>query len=125
MAGEWGDAALTSRRSYFGTYAQLSTLRPTFHFLPNTFNFLRLSILVLGFRRFIPDLHADFLGCAHCVEHAAHNLRRTRSARFISRFLLQELGMREDNAELIVQLVKKLTKFSWLFHGAPLEQICN
>jgi hypothetical protein len=33
--------------------------------------------------------------------------------------------MRENDAELIVQLVKKLAKFLRLFHNAPLEQICN
>jgi hypothetical protein len=31
--------------------------------------------------------------------------------------------MREDDAELVVQLVEKLAKFPRLFHSAPLEQI--
>ena len=35
------------------------------------------------------------------------------------------LGMRQDDAELIVQLVKELPKFPRLSHSAPLEQICN
>ncbi len=47
------------------------------------------------------------------------------AARFVGRLLLQELGVREDDAELIVQLVKELPKFPRLFHSAPLEQICN
>ena len=47
------------------------------------------------------------------------------AARFVRRLLLQQLGVREDDAELIVQLVKKLAKFPRLFHSAPFEQICN
>ena len=33
--------------------------------------------------------------------------------------------MGEDDAELVIQLVKELAKFSRLFHSAPFEQICN
>jgi hypothetical protein len=52
-------------------------------------------------------------------------LRCPRTARFIGSFLFQQLGVRQDDAELIVQLVKELPQFPWLFHSAPLEQICN
>ncbi len=79
----------------------------------------------LGFRCAIPHLHPDLFRRSHGVEHAADDLRRARSTGFIDRFFLQELGMGEDDAELIVQLVKKVPKFSRLVHGSPLEQICN
>jgi hypothetical protein len=52
-------------------------------------------------------------------------LRRSRAARLVGRFFLHEFGVRQDDAELIVQLVKKLPKFLRLIHGAPLEQICD
>src|SRR5688500_5015950 len=44
------------------------------HFRLSTFNFL---LSTLHFLRLLTDLHPDFLGRAHCVEHAAHDLRRT------------------------------------------------
>jgi hypothetical protein len=79
------------------------------------------TLLVLD----VTDLQADFFGRAHRVEHTADDLRGTGAARFVGGFLLHELGMRQDDAELVVQLVKELPKFPRLFHSAPLEQICN
>ena len=77
----------------------------------------------VNYAELLTDLHADLFRCAQRVEHAADDLRRARAARFVGRLLLHELGMREDDAELVVQLVKKLAKFQRLFHSAPLEQI--
>jgi hypothetical protein len=73
----------------------------------------------------VAHLHANLLRGPHCIEDAADDLSRARSTRFVSGLFLQQLGMRQDDAQLIIQLVKKLPKFTRLIHSAPLEQICN
>jgi hypothetical protein len=70
-------------------------------------------------------VRADFVGGPHRIDDTADDLRGTRPTAFVSRLYLQQLGMREDDPKLIVQLVKKLAEFPRLFHSAPFEQICN
>jgi hypothetical protein len=70
-------------------------------------------------------VRADFVCGTHRIEHATDNLRRPRPTFFVSSLLLQKLGVRKDDPELIVQLVEEVLEFPRLFHGAPFEQICN
>jgi hypothetical protein len=70
-------------------------------------------------------VRADLICRTHRVEHATDDLRRPRPTRLVDSLFLQELGVRQDDPELIVQLVKKVPKFTRLFHSAPFEQICN
>ena len=42
---------------------------------------------------------------------------------FVRRLLLHQLGVRENDAELIVQPMEKIAKFRRLSHCAPIEQI--
>jgi len=62
-------------------------------------------------------------GCAHRLQHGGHHLTRTRSRGFIGGLLLHQLGVRQDDAKLVVQPVEEAAKFLRLIHGAPLEKI--
>ena len=68
-------------------------------------------------------LHPNLFGCAERVQNAAHNLCRPRAAAFVHGLPLHQLGVRQDDAELIVQPMEEATKFSWLIHVAALGQI--
>ncbi len=43
----------------------------------------------------------------HCLERGAHDVGRTRPVRIVSRLGLQQLRMRENDAQLIVQAMKE------------------
>jgi hypothetical protein len=53
---------------------------------------------------------ADFSGRCHGVEDAGDDLGRACAARFVRRLRFEQLGVREDDAELIVQAVEQETK---------------
>jgi hypothetical protein len=46
---------------------------------------------------------SDFFGGAHSFERTRHDLSRARAVHIISRLRFEQLGVREDDAELIVQ----------------------
>jgi len=48
-----------------------------------------------------------FLGSSHRVEHASHDLLRARAIGGVGRFGLEQFRVRQDDAQLIVQLVKE------------------
>ena len=50
---------------------------------------------------------ANLFGSAHRVERARNDLRRAGSTHFIGRFRFEQLGMSQDDAELIVQAVEE------------------
>src|SRR5262245_43734804 len=52
-------------------------------------------------------LTADFFGGAHGIERAGDYLRRARPIHFVGGLRLEELGVREDDAELVVEPVKE------------------
>ena len=57
--------------------------------------------------RRLPHLHPNLFGGPHRIEHTAHDLRRARAARLVRRLLFHQLGVRQDDAKLIVQPVEK------------------
>jgi len=55
----------------------------------------------------VVELGAKLFSRAHRFEHAQHNLRGARPMCVIGRLLLKELGVRQDDPELIVQTMKE------------------
>jgi hypothetical protein len=53
---------------------------------------------------------ADLARGRHRIEHAGDDLGRPRAARFVRRLCFEQLRVREDDAELIVQAVEQKTK---------------
>ena len=49
----------------------------------------------------------DLSGGAHGVERARHELGGARAVRGVGRFRFEQLGVRQDDAELIVQPVEE------------------
>jgi hypothetical protein len=47
-----------------------------------------------------------FLGGSHRVDHASHNLLRARAIASVGRLRFEQFRVRQDDAQLIVQLVK-------------------
>ena len=70
-------------------------------------------------------MHPDLFRRSHGVEHAADDLRRAGAAGFVGRFCFHQLGVGQDDAELIVQSMEELAKLRRLIHGTPIEQILN
>ena len=62
---------------------------------------------------------ADFLGGPHRLERAGHNLAGARAVNVIRRLRFEELGIREDDAELIVQAVEEETQLWRFVHWSP------
>ena len=52
----------------------------------------------------------DFARGSHRIKHAGDDLGRPRAARFVRRLRFEQLRVREDDAELIVQAVEQETK---------------
>jgi hypothetical protein len=53
---------------------------------------------------------SNFFGSAHGFERTRDDLRRAGAVNIVSRFRFEQLRMREDDPELIVQAVEKETK---------------
>jgi hypothetical protein len=69
------------------------------------------------------ELHPQLLGGAHRIEHAGDHLRRAGTRRIIGSFRLEQLGVREHDAQLIVQTVEEETQVAWFFHVPPLQEL--
>ena len=54
---------------------------------------------------------ADFAGGPHGLEGARNDLGRASAAHVIGSFRFQQLGVGEDDAELVVQAMKQGTEF--------------
>jgi hypothetical protein len=54
---------------------------------------------------------ANLLGGAHGFERARYDLARARSIPVVTRLGFEQLGVREDDPQLIVQSVKEETQF--------------
>ena len=52
----------------------------------------------------------------HRLDGRAHDLRGSRPARFVGRLGFEELGVREDDPELIAQTVQQIAKFGRIGH---------
>ena len=68
----------------------------------------------------VSELEADFLGGAHRREHAGDNLRRAGAARVVAGFGLHQLGVREDDAELIVEPMEEQAERRRFIHRSVL-----
>jgi len=58
----------------------------------------------------IGDGLPQFARHRHGLERGVHNLRRPRLLRRVVRLGLDQLGVREDHAELVVESVKEFTR---------------
>lgn len=54
-------------------------------------------------------LAADLARGGHGFKHARHNLSGSRTGHVISRLCLEQFGVRQDDAELIVQSMEQYT----------------
>jgi hypothetical protein len=59
----------------------------------------------------------DFFRRSHRIEHALYDLFRTCTMRRVRRFRLEQLGVREHDAELIVQAMEQHTEL-WIRQGS-------
>jgi hypothetical protein len=62
---------------------------------------------------------SDFFRSPHRVEHTLNNLLRASAVRHVRRLRLEQLGMREHDAELVIQLVKQQAELwirNWNVH---------
>ena len=64
----------------------------------------------------INHLEPDFLGRSHRLQHAGHDLGRARAAHLVGRLRFKQLGVRQNNAELVVEAVKEQSKVRCLVH---------
>lgn len=55
---------------------------------------------------------SDFPGGSHRVEHAGDDLRRARTARLIAGSRFEQLRVRQDDPELVVQLVEQVAQIT-------------
>src|SRR5947207_14579152 len=78
---------------------------------------------LLGFDRTQGRALADFFCGTHGFKRARHDLRGARTTRVVSRFGFEQLGMGEDDAELIVQAMEEETQFRRFVHRAPHQQL--
>jgi len=69
---------------------------------------------------------ADLLRRAQGVKHLGHDFRRARPAVVVGRLDLQELGARQDDPQLVVQLMEQQAQLlglrfgsDWLAAGPP------
>jgi len=70
-------------------------------------------------------LAADFFDGAHRFERARHDLRGTRAMGIVLRFAFEQLGVREDDPELIVESMKEQTQFGRLVHRSSRDQFLD
>ena len=63
---------------------------------------------------------AEVLGRRDGLEHAGHDLARAGSGHLVRGLRLDELGVGEDDPQLVVQSVKELADVGRLVHSGPL-----
>jgi hypothetical protein len=68
------------------------------------------------------DEASNLRSSPHCLERAGHDLGRARAAHLIAGLGLEELGMREDDPELVVEAVEERTQFRRFFHRSPRQE---
>ena len=64
-------------------------------------------------------LPAQGAGSPHRFERARHDLRGARAIRIVGNFRVQEFGVGEDHAELIVQTMEEETQLRHFVHQSP------
>jgi hypothetical protein len=62
---------------------------------------------------------ADLTGGAHGFERARHDLRGARAMKVVGRLRLEQLGVRQDDAQLVVQAVEEEAQIGTNGHGSP------
>jgi hypothetical protein len=68
---------------------------------------------------------ADFFRGPHGFERARDDLGGASPAHVIWGFRFEQLGVCEDDTELVVQAVKEETKFRRFFHRSPGDQLLD
>jgi hypothetical protein len=68
---------------------------------------------------------ADFFDSAHRFERARHNLGGARPMRGILSLGFEQLGVREDDPELIVESMKEQAQFGRLVHRSSRDQFLD
>ena len=66
-----------------------------------------------------------FFGGPHRLQGARHHLGGPGPAGVVSRLGFEELGMREDDAELVVQAVEEESELRRLVHGFSRQQLLD
>ena len=65
---------------------------------------------------------ANFFDRAHGFERARHDLRGARAMGVVLGLGFEQLGVREDDPELIVETMKEKTQFGRLVHRSSRDQ---
>src|SRR5207249_5268773 len=60
---------------------------------------------------------AKLFGGAHCFERARHDLRGACAVGVIADLRFEELGVSEDDPQLVIQAVEEETQFGCVGHG--------
>jgi hypothetical protein len=68
---------------------------------------------------------ADFFGGAHGFEDAADNLGRAGTLDVVGGLGLEQLSVREDDSELVVQPMEEETQFWRLVHRSPRSEFLD
>ena len=71
----------------------------------------------------VAELEADFFGGTHRFQHAGDDLRGAGAARLVARFGFHQLGVREDDAELIVESMEEQAQLLGFIHRPILLRI--
>ena len=66
---------------------------------------------------------ANFLRRPHRLERTGHHLRGARAVNVVDRFGFEQLGVREDDPQLIVQAMEQEPQLRRFFHGASREKL--
>ena len=68
-------------------------------------------------RGLLAEAEADFACGGHRVEHAGNDLRGTRAAHLVGGFRFEQLRVRENDSELIVEAMKEEPEVAGIFTG--------
>lgn len=71
------------------------------------------------------EFDSDLFGGRHRRQDRFDHFGGACAAGFVGELPLHQLGMRQDDAQLIIQLVKQTAKLGQLVSGSPLEQVGN
>src|SRR5262249_18476893 len=70
----------------------------------------------------LPAAQTQLAGRRHRVEHAGHDLSRACAARVVGMLRFEQLGVRQNDPELVVQAVKEKTEIGRFVHGCSASQ---
>jgi hypothetical protein len=68
---------------------------------------------------------ANLFGRAHGFERAGNDLASAGALHFVDSSGLEEFGVRQDDAQLIIQAMKERSEFGNFFHRSPGLKLFN